>query len=39
MTHTASEAEQNLKDRIAQIQRLIEIEKLALPKERDLALP
>jgi len=39
MTHTQSEAEKNLKDRIAQIQRLITDEKLATPKERDLALP
>jgi predicted Zn-dependent protease len=39
MTHTQSEAEKNLKDRIAQIQRLIAEEKLATPKERDLALP
>ena len=39
MTHTASEAEQNLKSRIAQIQRLIDTDKLAMPKERDLALP
>jgi hypothetical protein len=39
MTHTASETEQNLRSRIAQIQRLIDIDKLATPKERDLALP
>ena len=39
MTHTQSEAEKNLKDRIAQIQRLVAEEKLATPKERDLALP
>jgi predicted Zn-dependent protease len=39
MTHTQSEAEKNLKDRIAQIQRLIAEEKLATPKEKDLALP
>jgi beta-barrel assembly-enhancing protease len=39
MTHTSSEAEKNLKDRIAQIDRLITEEKLATPKERDLALP
>jgi Putative Zn-dependent protease len=39
MTHTQSEAEKNLKDRIAQIQNLITKEKLATPKERDLALP
>lgn len=39
MTHTPSEAEKNLKDRIAQIQRLVAEEKLATPKERDLALP
>lgn len=38
MTHTQSEAEKNLKDRIAQIQRLITEEKLPTPKERDLAL-
>jgi len=39
MTHTQTEAEKNLKDRIAQIQRLVAEEKLATPKERDLALP
>jgi hypothetical protein len=39
MTHTQSEAEKNLKDRIAQIQRLIDQDKLATPKEKDLALP
>jgi len=39
MTHTPSEAEQNLQDRIVQIQQLIADEKLATPKERDLALP
>jgi predicted Zn-dependent protease len=39
MTHTSSEAEKNLQDRIAQIERLIAEEKLATPKERDLALP
>jgi beta-barrel assembly-enhancing protease len=39
MIHTPSEAEKNLKDRVTQIQRLIEQEKLATPKERDLALP
>jgi len=39
MTHTQSEAEKNLKDRIAQIQRLVVEEKLATPKERALALP
>ena len=39
MTHTASEAEKNLKDRIAQVQRLIESEKLANPTEKPLALP
>jgi hypothetical protein len=39
MTHTSSEAEQNLKDRIAQIQRLIDTEKLARPAERALAWP
>jgi beta-barrel assembly-enhancing protease len=39
MTHTASEAEKNLKDRIAQVQRLIESEKLASPIEKPLALP
>jgi predicted Zn-dependent protease len=39
MTHTQSEAEKNLKDRIAQIQRLIDEDKLATPKEKDLALP
>jgi predicted Zn-dependent protease len=39
MTLTQSEAEKNLKDRIAQIQRLIAEEKLATPKEKDLALP
>lgn len=38
MTHTQSEAEKNLKDRIAQIERLIAEEKLPTPKERDLAL-
>ena len=39
MTHTPAEAERNLKDRIAQIQRLINEEKLATPKEKPLALP
>ena len=39
MTHTPSEAEKNLKERIAQIQRLIVEEKLATPQEKDLALP
>jgi beta-barrel assembly-enhancing protease len=39
MTHAPSEAEKNLKDRIAQIERLIAQEKLAMPKEKDLALP
>ena len=39
MTHTPSEAEKNLKDRIAQIECLIVQEKLATPKEKDLALP
>jgi len=39
MTHTSNEAEKNLKDRIAQIDRLITEEKLATPKERELALP
>jgi predicted Zn-dependent protease len=39
MIHTASEAEKNLKDRIAQVQQLIAEEKLPKPKERDLALP
>jgi predicted Zn-dependent protease len=39
MTHTPSEAEKNLKDRIAQIHKLIADEKLATPKEKDLALP
>jgi hypothetical protein len=39
MTHPASEAEQNLRSRIAQIQRLIDTDKLATPKEKDLALP
>jgi predicted Zn-dependent protease len=39
MTHTPSEAEKNLKDRIAQIHKLIEEEKLAMPTEKDLALP
>jgi beta-barrel assembly-enhancing protease len=39
MTHTPSEAEKNLKDRIAQIERLVVQEKLAMPKETDLALP
>lgn len=39
MTHTASEAEKNLKDRIAQVERLIETEKLATPTEKPLSLP
>lgn len=39
MTHTASEAERNLRDRVAQIERLIAEEKLATPKEKDIALP
>lgn len=39
MTHTPSEAEKNLKDRIAQIERLITEQKLATPKEKYLALP
>jgi len=39
MTHTQSEAEKNLKDRIAQIQKLVAEEKMATPKERDLAWP
>jgi predicted Zn-dependent protease len=39
MTHTASEAEKNLKDRIAEIQRLIGTQKLATPPEKPLALP
>jgi hypothetical protein len=39
MTHTESEADANLKARIAQIQKLIAEEKLATPKERPLALP
>ena len=39
MTHTASEAEKNLRDRVAQVQRLIETEKLATPAEKPLALP
>jgi beta-barrel assembly-enhancing protease len=39
MTHTPGEAEKNLKDRIAQIQRLIAREKLATPPEKDLTLP
>ncbi len=39
MTHTQSEAEKNLKDRIAQIEQLTTEEKLPTPKERDLALP
>ena len=39
MTHTSSEAEKNLKDRIAQIERLITEEKLPTPKEQDLTLP
>jgi beta-barrel assembly-enhancing protease len=39
MTHTASEAEKNLKDRIAQIQKLITEEKLETPKEKELTLP
>lgn len=39
MTHTPTEAVKNLKDRIAQIQKLVADEKLATPKERDLALP
>lgn len=39
MIQTPSEAEKNLKDRIAQIQHLIAEEKLVTPKEKDLALP
>ena len=39
MIHTPSEAEKNLKDRIAQVQQLTAGEKLPTPKERDLALP
>jgi beta-barrel assembly-enhancing protease len=39
MIHTPSEAEKNLKDRIAQVQQLTAEEKLPTPKERDLALP
>jgi predicted Zn-dependent protease len=39
ITHTASEAEKNLKDRIAQVQRLIETEKLARPSEKPLVWP
>jgi len=39
MIHTQSEAEKNLKDRIAQVKKLISDEKLATPKERDLAVP
>ena len=39
MTHTESEADANLKARIAQIEKLIADEKLATPKERPLALP
>jgi beta-barrel assembly-enhancing protease len=39
MNHTESEASSNLKARIAQVQKLIEQEKLPTPKERPLALP
>ena len=39
MSRTQSEAEKNLKDRIAQIQRLITEEKLPTPAEKELALP
>src|SRR5499433_2640440 len=39
MTHTPNEAEKNLKDRIAQVQRLIASQKLATPAERPLSLP
>jgi hypothetical protein len=39
MTHTSSEANANLKARIAQIQRLMSEEKLATPEEKALALP
>ena len=39
MTHTSSEADANLKARIAQIQRLMSEEKLATPEEKALALP
>ena len=39
MIHTPREAEKNLRDRIAQIQRLIESDRLATPKERELSLP
>jgi beta-barrel assembly-enhancing protease len=37
--HTSTEAENNLKERIAQIQRLISEDKLATPEEKPLALP
>ena len=39
MTHTPSEAEKNLKDRIAQVEKLIIDEKLATPTEKPLGLP
>ena len=39
MTNTPSEAENNLKNRIAQIKQLIESDKLATPKEKPLAMP
>jgi predicted Zn-dependent protease len=39
MNHTESEASSNLKARIAQVQKLIEQDKLATPKERPLVLP
>jgi predicted RNase H-like HicB family nuclease len=39
MTHTPSEAEKNLKDRIAQVEKLIIDEKLPTPTEKPLGLP
>jgi predicted Zn-dependent protease len=39
MTHTASEAEKNLKDRVAQVEQLTAAEKLPTPPERPLTLP
>jgi len=38
-THTPSQAEKNLEDRTARIQRLIAREKLATPQEKGLTLP
>jgi predicted Zn-dependent protease len=39
MTHTPSEAEKNLKERIAQVEKMIIDEKLATPTEKPLGLP